>query len=207
MNALLRLFLAVAASSFWPSCARAEVVPSSAVQNRGFEFSHFLRHRPLDLSQLLGKHFSLVVPGAVWASLPIPEEYKDRAIKYGKFVGGKNLRDYMKSWDFMTDSYCVSRESMFLLFFNRGFVFKVELRYLPDSFRGAISSDDPEFCADEAPIFRMIAKKLGGSGIVRQGSHELTQYTTKYVLKLGTSVNAAAGLSWELRGGPSLPKL
>jgi hypothetical protein len=93
---------------------------------------------------------------------------------------------------------------MFLLFFNKGFVFRAELRYLPNSFAGAINSDHPEFCADEAPIFRMIAKKLGGSVIVRHGSHELTQYTSKYVLKLGTTSVRDAVLFWELRGGPSL---
>ena len=111
----------------------------------------------------------------------------------------------MTNWDFMTDAFCVSHYSMFLLFFNRGFVFKIELMYLPDSFTGALNSDDPEFCADEAPIFRMIAKKLGGSIIERKGSHELTQYTSKYILKLGTGGRDAV-LSWELRGGPSVPK-
>jgi hypothetical protein len=201
MNVILRLLFVAATFSFWTTCASAE---ASAVQDGGFEFSHFLRHRPLDLSQLLGKHFSVVVPGATWVRLPIPEEYKDPAIKYGVFVRGKDLHDYMMNWDFMTDAYCVSNDSMFLLFFNKGFIFRAELRYLPDSFTGAINYDQPESCADEAPIFRMIAKKLGGSVIVRQGSHELTQYTSKYVLKLGTSSVRDAVLFWELRGGPSL---
>jgi hypothetical protein len=203
MNFILRF--ALAASGFWwTTCGRAEDKAALALQNGAFEFSHFLRYRPLDLSQLLGKHFSEVVPGATWDGLPIPEEYKNPAIKYGVFAR-EDLHNYMRNWDFMTDDYCVSQYSMFLLFFNTGFVFKVELRYIPDSFTGAIHSDDPRFCADESPIFKMIAKKLGGTVLNRQRSYELTQYTSKYVMKLGAG-ERNTDLSWDLRGGPSLTK-
>ena len=195
------------ASAFfcWPASLSAEDEPRLAAQSDASTFSHFLRYRPLDLDQLLGKHFSEVAPGATWERLPVPEEFKNSTIKYGVFARAEDLHDYMRNWEFMTDPYCVSNYSMFLLFFNRGYVFKVELRYIPDSFTGTINSDDTRFCSDETPVFKMIARKLGGSVILRQGSYELTQYTNKYFMKLGTG-ERTTDLSWDLRGGPSLPK-
>jgi|SRR5215471_12339697 len=97
---------------------------------------------------------------------------------------------------------------MFLLFFNRGFVFKIELRYLPDTYTGTVKPTDPKFCLDETPIFAMIAKKLGGTVIAKGDHEELTQYNDKYVMSLttGTGVHDA-NLSWALRGGPSSPNL
>ena len=183
MDLFSTLILAAAASFFWAAAVEAQEKLLPAAQNGSFEFTYFLRERPLDLGQLLGKHFSEVAPvrpraggpfrGKItWKDLSVPEEYKNPAIRYGVFVR-PGLRDYMKSWDFMTDDYCVSNYSMFLMFFNRGFVFKVELRYISDSFGATAKSDDPKFCADEIPIFNMIAKKLGGTVIVRQGSHSL----------------------------------
>jgi hypothetical protein len=108
----------------------------------------------------------------------------------------------MKEWDFLTDEYCVSSHSMFLLFFNRGFVFKVELRYMPDSYSGSIRSDDSSYCADETPIFRMIAKKIGGTVVRRGNSEELVRYTSNSIMILGAGAGIA-DLSWNLRGGPS----
>jgi hypothetical protein len=164
---------------------------------------HFLKDRPQDLDQLLGRHISEVAPNEVLESLPIPEEYKDPTIRYGVFAR-PDLRKYMKGWDFLTDEYCVSSYSMFLMFFNRGVVFKVELRYIPDSFGGSVSSADPQYCADETPIFRMLAGKFGGTVIDRGSSHELIKITEKYVMTLSTG-GGVTGASWDLRGGPSSP--
>ncbi len=203
MNIILSIVLVAAASIFSAVAVGAEEKSLSATQNKPFEFSHFLRDRPLDLGLLLGRHISEVAPETTWESLPVPEEYKNPAIRYGVFAR-PDLHDYMKSWDFMTENYCVSNYSMFLMFFNRGFVFSVELRLLPDSFAGSVKPDDPKYCADETPVFRMIARKLGGTIIARGNSYELTRYTSKYVMTLGTG-ERTTGLSWNLRGGPSLP--
>jgi hypothetical protein len=203
MNVISTLVIVAGAFFFSAAVLDAEERSLPAAQNGPFEFTHFLRDRPLDLGQLLGKHYSEVAPGTSWESLPIPEEYQNPAIRYGVFVR-PDLHDYMKSWDFMTDDYCVSNYSMFLMFFNRGFVFKVELRYMPDSFTGTVKSDIPSFCADESPIFKMIARKLGGTVIVRQGSYEVARYNSKYVMTLVTGEHIT-DLSWNLRGGPSLP--
>jgi|SRR6516162_8105557 len=204
MNVIFRFVLVASAFFCWPASLRAENEPRLAAQGDASTFSHLLRYRPLDLDQLLGKHFGQVAPGATWEGLPVPEEFKNSTIKYGVFAR-EDLHDYMRNWEFMTDAHCVSSYSQLLLFFNRGYVFKVELRYIPDSFAGVIKSDDPRFCSDETPIFQMIARKLGGSVILRQGSYELMQYTNKYLMKLGTA-ERATDLSWDLRGGPSLPK-
>src|SRR5262249_3108228 len=149
MNVIIAVVLATIASSFWAASAGAEEKLLSTAQNNAFEFTHFLRYQPLDLEQLLGKHFSEVVPGLTWDRLPIPEEYKNSTIRYGVFARGEDLHYFMKDWDFMTDNYCISKDSKFLLFFNRGFVFKVELRYMPDSYYASMKSDDPASCADE----------------------------------------------------------
>jgi hypothetical protein len=204
MRVIVTLALAAGASFSWAVSAGAEEKSLPAAQNDRLDFRRFLRYRPLDLGQLLGRHFSEVVPGANWEGLPVPEEYKNPALRYGVFVRGVDLHGYMKDWDFMTDLYCVSSYSMFLMFFNRGFVFRIEFRYVPDSFTGTVKSDEPGFCADETPIFNMISKKLGGTVVVRQGVHELTQYTNQYLVKLSTDGHYA-DLSWDLRGGPSLP--
>jgi hypothetical protein len=172
----------------------------ATASNSTVQFDQVLRYQPLDLSALLGRHFTEVAPGAIWEELPVPEEYKNPSIRYGVFSRANDLHDYMKDWKFLSEKYCVSNYSMFLMFFNRGFVFKVELRYIPDSFTGAINADDPRFCADETPIFEMLAKKLNGTVISRQGSRELVQYTSKFIMKLGTG-ERTTDLSWDLRGG------
>jgi hypothetical protein len=209
MNVIIAVVLATIASSFWAASAGAEEKLLSTAQNNAFEFTHFLRYQPLDLEQLLGKHFSEVVPGFTWDSLPIAEEYKNPMIRYDVFARGEDLHNFMKDWDFMTDNYCISKVSgFFLLFFNRGFVFKVELRYVPDSYYASIKPDDPAFCADETPIFKMIAKKLGGTVIVTErayvGTYEVRRSTSKYVMTLATG-EGGTDLTWDLRGGPSSP--
>ena len=94
---------------------------------------------------------------------------------------------------------------MFLLFFNRGFVFKVEFRYIADSFTGSVRSDDPGFCADETPLFTMMSRKLRADINVRLDSRELIHYAATYVMKLRLE-GYNTDLSWELRGGPTLQK-
>lgn len=199
MNVFAAIAIAASVMLFAPNLSAEESSTSQAHQK--FEFSHFLREHPLDLDQLLGKHITEVVPGTAWDGLSIPEEYGNPAIRYGVFAR-EDLHQYMKEWDFLTDKYCVSSYSMFLLFFNRGFVFKVELRYMPDSYSGSIRSDDPSYCADETPIFRMIAKKTGGTVVRRGNSEELIRYTRDSVMILGAGAGIA-DLSWNLRGGPS----
>ncbi|MET4630910.1 hypothetical protein ABIB83_007970 [Bradyrhizobium sp. I1.8.5] len=166
-----------------------------------FEFSQFLRDRPHELDQLLGRHISEVVPSEVLEKLPVPEEYKDPSLRYGVFAR-RDLHDYMKGWDFLPDKYCVSAYSMFLLFFNRGFVFKVELRFIPDSFTGSVASTAQQYCFDETPLFWMLARKFGGTPIARGSSFELTKITGKYVRTLSTG-GRVTDVSWNLRGGPS----
>ena len=97
----------------------------------------FLRYRPLDLDLLLGKHFSQVLlPAVAWKDLPVASEFKYPAIKYGAFVQNKDLKAYMDTWGFITEPYCLSNYSMFLMYFNAGYVFRVQLRYFGDSFAG-----------------------------------------------------------------------
>jgi hypothetical protein len=163
MNVLAALAFAVATSFLWAASVDAGSQSLPATQDGKFDFRPYLRSHPLDLGQLLGKHFSEVVSGVAWEGMPSPEEYKNPSIKYGVFVRGAELQDCMKAWDFMTGEYCVSSYSMFIVYFNKGFVFKVELRYMPDSFTGIVQSSDPRFCPDETPIFKMIANKLEGT--------------------------------------------
>jgi hypothetical protein len=205
---LMSVLLTVIACVF--SAAAAEDGPLSIIQSGNTDFTQLLAFRPLDLDQLLGRHFTEVVSkvtwkelGVTWKDMGSPEEYKNPAVRYADFVRAEKLHDYMKRWNFMTDRYCVSNYSMFLLFFNRGFVFRVELRYIPDTFRGTISPSDPAFCADETPIFNMFAGQLGRTIIDRPGSREVTKYTTKYLMKLSAG-GRMTDLAWDLRGGPSL---
>jgi hypothetical protein len=139
------------------AAAGSEEKSQSAADDTPFEFTHFLRDRPLELGELLGKHFSEVVPQEVWGSLPSPEEYKNPAIKYGVYARS-DLHEYMK------------------------------------------------FCADETPIFTMIARILGGGISAKLDHEELTEYTEKYVMRATTGTGEHnADLSWDLRGGPSSP--
>jgi hypothetical protein len=187
------------ASIFSIASAEGQGPPPPATPKN--EFLHLLKDRPQDLDQLLGRHISEVAPNEVLQNLPIPEEYKDPTLRYGVFARA-DLRKYMKDWDFANEEYCVSSYSMFLMFFNRGVVFRVELRFIPDSFGGSVSSADPQYCADEAPIFRMLARKFGGTAINRGSSYELTRITEKYVMTLSTG-GGVTSASWDLRGGPS----
>jgi hypothetical protein len=205
MMFIIRLALVASAPLFFAVAAGSEEKSDPAADGTAFEFSHFLRDRPLELGELLGKHFSEVVPKEVWGSLPSPEEYKNPAIKYGVYARS-DLHEYMENWKFLTDDYCVSNYSMFLMFFNRGFVLKVELRYLPDTYTGVVNSADPRFCADETPIFTMIARILGGVISAKPDHEELMRYTEKYIMRVATGTGEHnADLSWDLRGGPSSP--
>jgi hypothetical protein len=169
-----------------------------------FEFSTIARKRPLELHQLLGRHISEVVPGVNWQSLPIPEEFMNLAIRYHAF-GREDLAKYMTAWEFLTEDYCISSTSWFLLFFNRGFIFQVELRMMPDSYSGALGGRPPIFCGDETPVFKMLAKQLGGSVLPQGSSSVLIRQTDKYFMTLGTG-DGKTDLIWRLRGGPSSPK-
>ena len=65
---------------------------------------------------------------------------------------------------------------------------------------------DPGLCDDETPIFRMIARKLGGYVAVRKDYYEMTQYTTEYIMRLTSAIGERnTDLTWDLRGGPSSP--
>ncbi|MER9018978.1 hypothetical protein [Mesorhizobium sp. M0898] len=196
----LRLVMAFALLTS-PAYGQQTAGAASPAHIADFEFTSFLRDRPLDLDQLLGRHFSEVVPGATWEGLPTPEEYKNPSIRYGVFA---RPGPFMNNWHFMKEPYCVSHYSMFILFFNHGFVFKVELRFVSDSFAGQIDSHNASFCGNEIPIFDNIAKELGDSVIKENGSREIKRYTDNYVMTLSADDNGA-DLSWDLRGGPSLP--
>jgi hypothetical protein len=185
---------------FFASAAQVGAEALTRSQATAFEFSHFLRNRPLELGRLLGKHLSEVAPEQSLADLPVAEEFKNPSIRYGVFA----RPPYMKGWDFLTGDYCVSSYSMFLMFFNKGFVFKVELRYISDTFQGVVKPDDPGFCADHTPIFEKMAAKLGGTVIENRGDREIKQYFDTYVVTLVTGRSGIVGISWDLRGGPSL---
>jgi hypothetical protein len=205
MKFIFRIALVAGAPLFLAVAAGSEEKSHPAADDTPFEFTHFLRDRPLELGELLGKHFSEVVPQEVWGSLPSPEEYKNPAIKYGVYARS-DLHEYMKSWKFLTRDYCVSDYSMFLMFFNRGFVFKVELRYLPDTYTGVVKPSDPKFCVDETPIFTMIAGILGGGITAKLDHEELMRYTEKYIMRMATGTGEHnTDLTWDLRGGPSSP--
>ena len=65
----------------------------------------------------------------------------------------------MKGWGLSEKHYCVSKYSMLIIFFNAGYVFRVELRYVPDFFIGGGSRNDS--CEDETTIFDIFAAKIG----------------------------------------------
>ena len=91
---------------------------------------------------------------------------------------------------------------MFLLFFNKGFVFRVELRYMPDSYTGTVRSTEPGFCGDEAPIFHMFAQSIGIEVKEQKETYTITKYSDKYIMRL-TVADHITDITWDLRGGPS----
>jgi hypothetical protein len=197
-SGLIASFLIVAGAVAEPT------LPPTA-EMKSFDFRDILRRRPLELCQLLGRHFSEVAPGVNWEQLAKPEDYKNASVRYGVFSRGADLQDRMKEWSFKGDKICVSSYSMFLLFFNRGYVFKVELRYIPDTFTGTVAPNAPGFCADEKPIFDMIAKELGLRIIEQKdGVYKVMHYTSLSLMTLSTG-GGVTDWSCDLRGGPSLP--
>jgi hypothetical protein len=165
------------------------------------DFRYLLRYHPLQLDGLLGKHLTSVVPGETWGGLYVPEEYRNPAIRYAVFARGEVLKAYMKDWTFIKQEYCISDYSMFLLFFNRGYVFKIELRYIPDTFTGTIKPGEKSFCGDETPIFEILSKQLGGSITFNNGQRELVHAERTYTLIMTTSGGATV-IYWKLKGGP-----
>jgi hypothetical protein len=146
-----------------------------------FAFSSLLRSKPLELYRLLGRHLTTVAPGVLWRDLPTPEEYKDPTIKYAVFARlgpGKDgtFKDpdaFMRSWQFLKAPYCVSNYSMFILYFNRGFVFKVELRFVADTFAGVVPANHSDYCESERPLFDLRAAAVGGPIVKREDEFEI----------------------------------
>jgi len=99
MNLIFTLVVAAGAALFCSATASGEEKSHLAADNSPFEFTHFIRDRPLELGELIGKHFSEVVPREVWQSLPSPEEYKNPTIKYGVY-SRTDLDQYMKTENF-----------------------------------------------------------------------------------------------------------
>jgi hypothetical protein len=198
MNVSLAAFVIAGTTFCGLVCA---VAGEGAVASTQDNFRYYLANRPLELDRLLGKHFTSVVPGETWQGLFVPEEYRNPAIRYAVFAKGKKLEAYMKRWNFIKDDDCVSQESMFLLYFNRGYVFKIELRYLPDTYRGTVSARAPGFCGDETPLFEILSKQFGGAVIVNHGQRELVHPESTYTIVL-TTVRGNTHLSWNLKDGP-----
>ncbi len=189
----------------------ADERPAGIAQEEELAFPGLLRSRPLELYRLLGRHLTAVAPGVHWRDLPVPEEYNDPTIKYavfarlgpGKDGAFKDPNAFMRSWQFLKSPYCVSSYSMFILYFNRGFVFKVELRFVADTFAGVVSADSSAFCESEKPLFDRFAAAVGGPIVKREDEFEIRLEKRDYIQRLSTN-GRDVDLSWELRGGPTL---
>ncbi|MBY5698012.1 hypothetical protein [Rhizobium leguminosarum] len=189
----------------------ADERPAGIATEEELAFAGLLRSKPLELHRLLGRHLTAVAPGVLWRDLPTPEEYKDPTIKYavfarlgpGKDGAFKDPGAFMRSWKFLKAPYCVSSYSMFILYFNRGFVFKVELRFVADTFAGVVPADNAAYCESEKPLFDLVAAAVGGPIVKREDELEIRLETEDYIQRLSTN-GSDANLSWELRGGPTL---
>ncbi|MBY5883994.1 hypothetical protein HFN46_33355 [Rhizobium leguminosarum] len=189
----------------------ADEPPAGIVKEEELAFPGLLRSRPLELYRLLGRHLTAVAPGVLLRDLPTPEEYKDPTIKYavfarlgpGKDGAFKDPDAFMRSWQFLKAPYCVSSYSMFILYFNRGFVFKVELRFVADTFAGVVPADNAAYCESEKPLFDLVAAVVGGPIVKREDELEIPLEKEDYIQRLSTN-GRDADLSWELRGGPTL---
>ncbi|MES0133594.1 hypothetical protein NKJ88_01325 [Mesorhizobium sp. M0016] len=165
---------------------------------RAIDPRNVLSNEPLNLYMFLGKHFSSVLPGTTWNQLPVAEEYKNDSIRYATIDG---LREYTKNWKFADRDFCVSNYSLFVIFFNRGYVFKVELRFVSDDFLGDSENDTKQYCFDEKPLFDVLHNETGGSLVAKDGGNEVIERTNKYVRILTTDFHSA-DLSWALLGAP-----
>lgn len=168
------------------------------------QYSQLLIKEPYSLHRLLGVHISEAVPGADLSRLPSPEEYKNPNIKYGVFVRGSELKRLILNWEFVIGDLCVSEYSLFLLFFNRGTVFRVELRLVPDSFTGRLVESELA-CEDHSPVFNAIARRVGGSAADVGERKRLVDITEEYRMELILD-DGVVNWVWDLRGGPSLPR-
>jgi hypothetical protein len=206
----MKSIIKAAAIVFWllPGMSYSEDAANSSIGGNDSEFRHVLKFKPMDLESLLGKNITDVVPGVTWDQLPVQGEFDNKTIRYGVFSSGKELKGIMKNWQFLNEPYCVSESpisSMFLISFNRGYVFRVELRFLPDQFSGSISKADPNFCGDETSLFNMLATKMGGT-VLEEGNYRLIkQEKPTYLLRLAIDRSTATDLSWTLRGAPCIP--
>jgi hypothetical protein len=193
--------LALALWAFAPGYGQAEEHALQAFGGRKVDVVQLLSDRPLELHTLLGAHLGQLSTEDSWEGLPVAGEYNNPNIRYLYLPGV--LKTNTKRWDFMFNDVCVSDYSLFIIFFNRGYVFKVELRYVSDDFKGVV---DPNFgtpCTNQRPIFDSFAAKIGGSPIQRGNALEITEIRNGYVQVLSTEPENA-DLSWTILGAPQL---
>ena len=68
----------------------------------------------------------------------MPPDYDSTNIGYKIFLRAKDLSNAMARWQFLLNhNCCVSADpyaSMFIIYFNHGYIFNVELSFFPDKF-------------------------------------------------------------------------
>jgi hypothetical protein len=184
------------------SNTQSEINPNYAISLDSFNDT--IADNPMNLSRILGKKLSWL--GIAWNYVVPLWDFDNNAIGYIVPVRGAQLAQALKQWKPLDGEYCVSLRpdaTMLAVYFNHGYVFRIEMRFLPDTFFGVTKAMDANACLDETPLFNLIAKQLGGE-IVREGvTLVLKQTKDTYLVELHTEEGRrTATLSWTLRGGP-----
>ena len=198
MWVILSLLFSVAALTSTATSNAAQ--PSTpATQTVAHRFSALLQNNPFGLKDLLGKRAAEIVPGySNWddaQKIYIAEEYRDPEVKYDAFGG---LSSYAKEWNFLMGHPCVSGYSLAVLFFNHGYLFRIELRFMS-------SKSYPSYapiCYDHTPIFESIAQKIDGvEETAPDGGRVIAKLEGDTITILHTK-DGTTELDWILRGGP-----
>jgi hypothetical protein len=180
------------------------IVFGSAGAPRAESLGEKLTQDPVGFSNFLGQTVEEVVsalqlaPGGVRAAMRVAEEYNDKEVRFLYFDGKNGLHDYVQNWKFINGKFCVSGNSALFLFFNHGYAFKVEFRFLSTKTYGGYPP-----CEDHIALFNLLARQIGGFVEKRSdGTSILTRVDGDVIEYLEKPMNGSMSWLWFLRGGP-----
>lgn len=194
----MEVILVFLALNCWASRASASTCGAMDEENvpSSIEFKDLLTNHPLELRTILGMRLYKLFPTYTWDEMHIPEEYNDIQVRYTMV----SIKECISDWTFLKNSICVPSYSNLYLFFNHGFLFRIEYRFINDDYFSNPSNDRKK-CIDTAPIFDALSRQLQGKITEDRGRKSMMYFDSKTKMTLDGS-SFATSLFWTIRGAP-----
>jgi len=182
-----RVLTAALAAIFFPMIAIGDNIRSD-----NMPLGERISKDPFGFRNLLGQRVDQVISTLKLGKdgLQPAEEFDDKEVLYGAWL----IRDYVRSWSFLSKDACISPKSMLVLTFNHGYLFRAEFRFLSTITFGG----DPP-CEDHTPVFEALAHQMSGP-VEKRGDKEIMRVDGDVIERLVGG--GSTSLIWFVRGSP-----